>query len=85
MCLVVSKLEYLVLQVICPQEHGCVLFNCAPLLFRACRTLGYILDGVSPDLFLFQCFIILGLLHFHINFVISLVFFFPQQNLLANF
>ena len=59
----------------------------AHLLLCACCTLGYILHGMSPDLFLFQCFIILGLLHFHINFGVSLfVYLFVfQQKMLANF
>ena len=35
----------------------------AHLLLPAFHALGYILDGMSPDLFPFQCFIILGLLH----------------------
>ena len=55
----------------------------AHLLLPVFHALGYILDGMSPDLFPFQCFIILGLLYLHINFEISL--FFPQQNMLANF
>ena len=61
----------------------CSVHLSAHLLLPACHALGYILDGMSPDLFHFQCFIILGLLHLHINFGISL--FFSQRNMLANF